>query len=205
MLSYEEKIEIFRSFPELEEKEISENRVNFAYPDSRRQRINLGAELQSSGLGYVNGKDIDPAICANKGYRVNAKGWINIKDFTKDQLKEVIRIAMFTMSGKRSVNGYHEPNCQELLSLIKDSLKEMEENKCVLLTRGDLIQDKEVPLYRMMYQKISELEDMVAGGEELSKVIRHKELNIFMKNESFFMELFDTRSFPKLFDLFEYE
>ncbi|KMY56617.1 hypothetical protein AA904_15910 [Geobacillus stearothermophilus] len=102
MLSFEHKKAIFRSFKQLQEKPISNNRVNYVYPESLQRGKILARELSPSGNGYVNGKYIDSEIIKKKGYNVDRRGWINIADFSEEQLREVIEIAMMSMSGKRA-------------------------------------------------------------------------------------------------------
>ncbi|MED4924519.1 hypothetical protein P9743_10050 [Anoxybacillus geothermalis] len=102
MLSFEHKKAIFRSFKQLQEKPISNNRVNYVYPESLQRGKVLARELSPSGNGYVNGKYMDSEIIKKKGYNVDRRGWINIADFSEEQLREVIEIAMMSMSGKRA-------------------------------------------------------------------------------------------------------
>ncbi len=100
MLSFEQKITIFRSFQELEEKPISNNKLNYIYPDSLQRGKMLSTQLQPSGNGYVIGKYMDEETIHSKGYIVDNRGWINIKEFSSEDLHEVISTAMTSMSGK---------------------------------------------------------------------------------------------------------
>ncbi|WP_423800960.1 hypothetical protein [Neobacillus sp. SAB-20_R2A] len=98
MLSFEEKKEIFRTF-KLEEKEISNGRVNFNYPESKQRGLVLARELQQSGNGYVLGKYMSEEVIKKNNYTVDARGWISVRDFSKDELIKVIVEAMKSMSG----------------------------------------------------------------------------------------------------------
>ena len=104
MLSFEQKITIFRSFQELEEKPISNNKLNYIYPDSLQRGKMLSTQLQPSGNGYVIGKYMDEETIHSKGYIVDSRGWINIKEFSSEDLHEVISTAMMSMSGKSIKN-----------------------------------------------------------------------------------------------------
>ncbi|MBS4213835.1 hypothetical protein [Neobacillus rhizophilus] len=98
MLSFEEKKEIFRTF-KLEEKEISNGRVNFNYPESKQRGLVLARELQQSGNGYVLGKYMSEEVIRKNNYTVDPRGWISVRDFTKAELITVIVEAMKSMSG----------------------------------------------------------------------------------------------------------
>lgn len=115
MVSFEEKKVIFKSF-KLKEKEISNGRVNFIYPESRQKGQVLARELQPSGNGYVIGKYMPEEVIVNNGYKVDSRGWISIKDTSKDELAKLITEAMKSMSGKtvESVNSAILEEVQEV-------------------------------------------------------------------------------------------
>jgi len=97
MLSFEEKKAIFRSF-NLEEKQISNGRVNFNYPESKQRGQVVGTQLHTSGNGYVVGKYMAHGTIKHNGFQMDSRGWISIKDITKDQLIDVITEAIKSMS-----------------------------------------------------------------------------------------------------------
>ncbi|MFJ7679672.1 hypothetical protein ACIQXQ_16670 [Peribacillus sp. NPDC097198] len=99
MLSFEHKKSIFHSFKELQEKLISNNRINFVYPNSLQKGKTLATQLHPSGNGYVVGKYMDPETIIKKGYEVDPRGWIKIKNFSLKELNEIISTAMISMSG----------------------------------------------------------------------------------------------------------
>lgn len=88
---------MFRGFDHLYETTISNNRVNFVYPNSTQKGKVLARELYATGNGYVVGKYLNEAIIKQKGYVVDSRGWINIKKFSDRELKEVIDLAMKSM------------------------------------------------------------------------------------------------------------
>lgn len=100
MLNFEQKKLVFYHFPELLEKESSQNRVDFIYPKSMQRGKRLAIELQPSGNGYVNGNYMSPETIKEKGYKLDSRGWIIIKDFTEEQLEEVIIDALLSMGCK---------------------------------------------------------------------------------------------------------
>ena len=98
ILSLETKKSIFHSFEELIEKSISNNRLNYEYPQSLQRGKKLATQLHPSGSGYVIGKYMDQETIESKGYKVDTRGWINIKEFSENELREVIEIAMMSMN-----------------------------------------------------------------------------------------------------------
>jgi hypothetical protein len=94
---------------------------------------------------------------------------------------------------------------KRFLSLMNKALSEMKEEQVVLLKRGDLFGDEQRNLYKEMYEEIKEVQHFIKEGGLVNKGYRHLQMNIFMKHESFFMNLFETQQFPILFELFEFE
>lgn len=96
MLSFEEKKAIFHSF-KLEEKQMSNGKVSFHYPESKQRGQVLATQLHSTGNGYVVGKYMSEETIKKNGYTVDSRGWISIKDFSKEELEKVITEAMNSM------------------------------------------------------------------------------------------------------------
>lgn len=90
------------------------------------------------------------------------------------------------------------------VSLMRDALAEMKNNQTILLKRGDLFREDVRDLYKRMYEEIEETHDYLAGEGTVKDAYRYLQLNVFMKHESFFMDLFETNEFPVLFELFEF-
>ncbi|WP_078381638.1 hypothetical protein [Sutcliffiella halmapala] len=95
MLTFEQKLAIIESFPELERKDVSLKRVNFQYNESRSDKKNVVFHLHPNGNGYVYAKGI-------KGYRVDEKGMVNIREFSEEELRTVIEKALVSMSYEES-------------------------------------------------------------------------------------------------------
>ncbi len=83
MLTYEQKLEIIESFPELTKKSVSLGRTNFQYEESLTEKMNVVFHLHPNGNGFVYAEGI-------KGYRTNDKGMVNIRDFSEDDLRSII-------------------------------------------------------------------------------------------------------------------
>lgn len=86
------------------------------------------------------------------------------------------------------------------------AVEEMVQKKIVLLKRGDLIKEEQFPLFRDMLDELIKTKKFLSSTEGNTKqAYRYLQLNVFMPNESFFMDLFETNEFPHLFELFELE
>lgn len=91
MLTFDEKLAIAKSFPELEEKKVSLGRVNFQYPESKTDKKNVIYHLHPNGNGFVYAEGIS-------GYPVDQKGMVNIRDFSKEELYTLIQKSIDKLS-----------------------------------------------------------------------------------------------------------
>jgi hypothetical protein len=97
MLSLEQKKAIFSLF-ELEEKKMSNRRIDYDYPASTQRGKKIATQLYKSGNGYVIGKYMSKEAIHANNYEVDPRGWINIMNFSSEELKQVIIEAMISMS-----------------------------------------------------------------------------------------------------------
>lgn len=133
MLNFEQKKSIFQSFQELQEKNMGNSGINYIYPDSVQRGKNLSKQLLPSGNGYVIGKYMDEETIRTKGYVLDNRGWINIKDFSSGDLHEVIIKAMMSMSGKAVVNHSNALNVKPYSNHL---IKKDEESKSIHTIEG---------------------------------------------------------------------
>ncbi|OCT14476.1 hypothetical protein A8709_27110 [Paenibacillus pectinilyticus] len=98
MLSLDEKLAIATSFPELQRKDVSLGRINFHYVESDYEKTTVLYHLHPNGNGFVYAEYIP-------GCTVDAKGLINIRDYSEDELREIIAksIQSLTRSGSPKV------------------------------------------------------------------------------------------------------
>jgi len=85
MLTFEQKQAIIESFPQLTKKEISLNRLNYHYEESLFEKSIVVEKLHPNGNGFVYVGDLlkyEPIA--------NDKGLVNIRDFSEDELIEII-------------------------------------------------------------------------------------------------------------------
>ncbi|KYD20882.1 hypothetical protein ETC01_16795 [Geobacillus sp. NFOSA3] len=75
-LSFEEALNLFRSFAELKEKKVKPDKINFVFEGSRTRRKTVIRELRHTGNGYIYAGYLPE--CKEK---VDKNGMINIKQF----------------------------------------------------------------------------------------------------------------------------
>lgn len=83
MLTFEQKKEIIGRFSQLTEKAISMNRLNYHFEGSKYEKTIVVEKLHPNGNGFVYVGDL-------LAYKADAKGLVNIRDFSEQQLIEVI-------------------------------------------------------------------------------------------------------------------
>ena len=93
---------------------------------------------------------------------------------------------------------------KELLKLLNKSVKELEDNRLLLLIREDIIHQEDNHLYKEIYHELKNLRDRLKDGANAASIMKEK-IDVFEKHQSFFMDLFDTHEYPNMFDLYEFE
>jgi hypothetical protein len=96
LLTFEEKIAIIESFPELERKNVSLGRVNFHYQESISDKKNVVYHLHPNGNGFVYAEKL-------QGYETDEKGFVNIRDFSREELQLVIQKSILSLSPKSDI------------------------------------------------------------------------------------------------------
>ncbi|QSF45736.1 hypothetical protein [Paenibacillus tianjinensis] len=92
MLTFEQKLAIFDSYPELERRNVSLGRVNYHFEGSRHDKKTVASHLHPNGNGFVYAGLL-------RGYETDNKGLVNIRDYSEAGLRELIEasIASLTM------------------------------------------------------------------------------------------------------------
>ena len=96
MLTFEEKLAIIESFPQLTRNDVSLKRVNFHYEESLHDKKTVVYHLHPNGNGFVFGAFL-------KGYQKDDKGYVNIRDFSAEQLRTIVEDSIQSLSVKREV------------------------------------------------------------------------------------------------------
>ncbi|MFC4775227.1 hypothetical protein ACFO9Q_00330 [Paenibacillus sp. GCM10023252] len=94
MLTYEQKIAILDSFPELERKNVSLGRVNYHYPDSGYDKKTVAYHLHPNGNGFVYAGHL-------YGYEIDDKGLVNIRDYTEEELRAIVSSSIRSLTNGR--------------------------------------------------------------------------------------------------------
>ncbi|MBM7551304.1 hypothetical protein [Thalassobacillus pellis] len=115
MLTFVDKIAIAESFSELNRKDISLGRVNFHYDDSLFDKTIVIQHLHPNGNGFVYTGD-------STKYNANDKGLVNIRDFTAEDLKEIIQFSINYLSNDVQSSHFQQwtgPD-NEILTLVQE-------------------------------------------------------------------------------------
>ncbi|WP_160721036.1 hypothetical protein [Bacillus sp. USDA818B3_A] len=91
MLTFNEKLAIIESYPQLERKDVSLKRVNFQFPESISDKKNIVYHLHPNGNGFVYAGHLDQ-------YETDEKGMVNIRDFTSEELKRLLTASITALS-----------------------------------------------------------------------------------------------------------
>ncbi len=126
MLTFEQKLSVIESFPELTRKDVSLGRINFHYEESGYDKKIVVYHLHPNGNGFVYaGHTAD--------YATDERGLVNIRDYSAEELRKLIRASIQSLAPKTSaeqaVSGdaaeeerWHGPNGQTLLLIHEDEL-----------------------------------------------------------------------------------
>jgi hypothetical protein len=127
MLTFEQKMAIIESFDELEKKNVSLGRVNYHYEDSASDKKNVVYHLHPNGNGFVYAERMN-----EYGYRTDAKGMINIRDFSEDELRDIITHSIASL----------RENAMEEAAIIGGNVEERwineDEHTLILLEEDDM-------------------------------------------------------------------
>ncbi|HZG14541.1 MAG TPA: hypothetical protein VE710_05920 [Candidatus Bathyarchaeia archaeon] len=93
MLTFEEKLAIIESFPQLSKKKVSLGRFNFHYEESEHEKKTVVFHLHPNGNGFVYAGHLPKKA-------TDDKGMVNIRDYTADQLRSLIEASIHYLSQK---------------------------------------------------------------------------------------------------------
>ncbi|MCM3597319.1 hypothetical protein M4D55_16220 [Metabacillus idriensis] len=91
MLTFEQKLAVIETFNELQRKNVSLGRINFQFEDSIYDKKNVVYHLHPNGNGFVYAEHV-------KGYAANDKGMVNIRDFSEEELRSIIKKSIHSLS-----------------------------------------------------------------------------------------------------------
>ncbi|WP_219835142.1 hypothetical protein [Paenibacillus sp. R14(2021)] len=91
MLSFEQKLSILESFPELSRKDVSLGRVNYQFEESLYDKKNVAFHLHPNGNGFIYGGHLS-------GYDTDDKGFVNIRDYDEASLRKLVEASIRSLS-----------------------------------------------------------------------------------------------------------
>jgi hypothetical protein len=126
MLTFEEKLVVIQSFPELERNQVSLGRVNFHYEQSAYDKKIVVYHLHPNGNGFVFAGRL-------KGFQKDDKGFINIREYSAEALRSLIADSIQSLtsnepetlrvgSGKQEEEYWAGPDDQTLTVYLEDDL-----------------------------------------------------------------------------------
>lgn len=127
MLTFEEKLAIIESFPQLKKKEVSLGRLNFHYEGSVCDKKIVIHHLHPNGNGYVYAGHLPKS-------QTDPKGMVNIRLYSEEALRTLIEDSIRYLS--------HKPEPAQGAGADKDSTEERwsgpENQLLVLVNEHDL-------------------------------------------------------------------
>lgn len=96
MLSFEQKLEILESYPELQRKNVSLGRVNFHYEESQSDKKTVALHLHPNGNGFIYAGLVP-------GYAPDDRGFVNIRDYTAEELRALVDASIRSLSSSGEV------------------------------------------------------------------------------------------------------
>ncbi|KIL49564.1 hypothetical protein [Jeotgalibacillus soli] len=97
MLTFEEKLAIIESFPELTRNDVSLGRVNFHYQESSSDKKNVVYHLHPNGNGFVFTAFLHE-------YETDNKGMVNIREYNEEELRTLISKSIRSLAPKKHLN-----------------------------------------------------------------------------------------------------
>ncbi|WP_339317429.1 hypothetical protein [Paenibacillus sp. FSL R10-2734] len=91
MLTFEQKLAILDSYPQLERKNVSLGRVNYHYEESQHDKKTVAYHLHPNGNGYVFAGLL-------RGYETDDKGFVNIREYSEAELRSLLDAAITSLS-----------------------------------------------------------------------------------------------------------
>ncbi|MEI7025430.1 hypothetical protein [Paenibacillus sp. y28] len=106
MLTFEQKLAIIETFPELDRRQVSLGRINFHYEQSVHEKKTVVYHLHPNGNGFVYA-GLLPDV------ETDDRGMVNIREYEADDLRELIRASIQSLSLQTDENAGGEPAAAE--------------------------------------------------------------------------------------------
>jgi hypothetical protein len=109
MLTFEEKLAILDSYPQLQRKDVSLKRVNYHFEDSAYDKKIVAYHLHPNGNGYIYAGHL-------AGFSTDDKGFVNIREYSAEELRVLIEQSIRSLAGtgiEQTAPVIHEGKQQE--------------------------------------------------------------------------------------------
>ncbi|MFD1886896.1 hypothetical protein [Paenibacillus wenxiniae] len=93
MLTFEQKLDVLQSYPQLQRKNVSLGRVNFHFEESTVEKKIVAFHIHPNGNGFVYAGLLHE-------YETDDKGFINIRDYSEEQLRALLNATIEAMSSQ---------------------------------------------------------------------------------------------------------
>lgn len=103
MLTFEQKLELLESYPQLQRKQVSLGRVNFHFEESTVDKKIVAFHIHPNGNGFVYAGLLD-------GYETDDKGFVNIRDYSEEQLRTLLDATLEAMSSQAPAEDVSDSN-----------------------------------------------------------------------------------------------
>ena len=136
MLTFDQKLEIFSSFPQLQRKNVSLGRINFHYEKSISEKKTVGYHLHPNGNGFVYAGQL-------LGSNDLDKGMVNIRNYSAEQLTSLIRDSIVFLSKSHTPSASHSSSRKQnpltdQTPLIKEQWIDSYDQILILMSEEDL-------------------------------------------------------------------
>ena len=91
MLTFEQKLAILDSYPQLERRNVSLGRVNYHFEGSRHDKKTVASHIHPNGNGFIYAGLL-------RGYDTDDKGLVNIRDYSEAELRELVDASITSLS-----------------------------------------------------------------------------------------------------------
>jgi hypothetical protein len=96
-------------------------------------------------------------------------------------------------------------NRQEVIKLVTSAIKEMKKNQWALLFRADLFKEVESTKFKYIYYQLKAVKEYLEEGDDVDEVLHYLKNHVFETQRSLLYDLFETKRFPALMELYENE
>jgi hypothetical protein len=130
MLTFEEKLAVITAFRDLQRKDVSMGRVNFHYEASIVDKKIVVYHLHPNGNGFVYAEHVPHTATDDKGF-------VNIRDYSADELHSLIEASLASISGEGGSSGSTDKPAKESPANLAEEIWTDEDGQILKLVEED--------------------------------------------------------------------